>query len=132
MEASKGAMPPIDVLVIDDEEHFLEACSRTLEGGGYRTAVAKTGQQGLQMAGSAHPGVVLLGLKMPGMSGLEALAQLTKMASSAVPVVVTGQSLEAGRGVATISRNGSVMAPSWDVEKLLGINGRTGTPVDAD
>jgi NADH-quinone oxidoreductase subunit E len=92
MEASKGATPPIDVLVIDDEEHFLEACSRTLEGGGYRTAVAKTGQQGLQMAGSAHPGVVLLGLKMPGMSGLEALAQLTKMASSAVPVVVTGQS----------------------------------------
>jgi NADH-quinone oxidoreductase subunit E len=96
MDASKGeaserkSTPPLDVLIIDDEEHFTEACSQTLESGGYRTAVAKTGQQGLQMAGSAHPGVVLLDLKMPGMTGLDALARLARMEPSAVPIVVTG------------------------------------------
>ncbi len=90
MEASKGATPPIDVLIIDDEDNFLEACARTLEGGGYRAAVAKSGPQGLQVAGTSHPGVVLLDLKMPGMTGLQALGELAKIEPAAVPVVVTG------------------------------------------
>ncbi len=96
MEASKRVaserkgVPTLDVLIIDDEELFTEACSQTLEGGGYRTAVAKNGQQGLQMAGSAHPSVILLDLKMPGMAGLEALSHLSKVEPSAVPIIVTG------------------------------------------
>ena len=90
MDASKGAAPPIDVLIIDDEESFLQVCSRTLEDSGYRTAVAKTGLLGLQMVGSAHPGVVLLDLKMQGMAGLQALSEIIKIDPAAVPVVVTG------------------------------------------
>ena len=90
MDASKGAVSPIDILIINDEENFLEVCSRTLEVNGYRTAVARTGPLGLQMAGSAHPGVVLLDLKMTGMTGLEALSEIIKIDPSAVPVVVTG------------------------------------------
>ena len=90
MDASKGAVSPIDILIINDEENFLEVCSRTLEVNGYRTAVARTGPLGLQMVGSAHPGVVLLDLKMTGMTGLEALSEIIKIEPSAVPVVVTG------------------------------------------
>ncbi len=86
----RPAAPPLDVLIIDDEELFTDACSQTLQSGGFKTAVAKNGTQGLQLAGSARPRVVLLDLKMPGMSGLEALGQLSKVAPSAVPIVVTG------------------------------------------
>ncbi len=89
MDASKGAPPPIDILIIDDDENFVEACSQTLEAGGYRSAGVKTGPLGLQMVGSAHPGVVLLDLKMQGMAGLEALSEIVKMDPAAVPVVVT-------------------------------------------
>ena len=91
MDASKGTVSPIDVLIIDDDENFVQACSRTLEGGGYRIAGAKSGPQGLQIIVSAHPGVVLLDLKMPGKTGLEALGEIIKSDPSAVPVVVTGQ-----------------------------------------
>jgi NADH-quinone oxidoreductase subunit E len=97
MDASKqvaserSATPPLDVLIIDNEELFTEKCSRTLEGGGYRTAVAKDGPQGLQIAGLALPSVVLLDLKVPGMTGLEALGQLSKIDPSVVPIIVTGQ-----------------------------------------
>lgn len=90
MEATKGAVPPIDVLIIDNEENFLETWSRILDAGGYRTAVAKSGPQGLQAVASSHPGVVLLDLKMQGMTGLEALAEIIKIDPAAVPVVVTG------------------------------------------
>ena len=84
------ATPALDVLIIDDEELFTEACSQTLEGGGFRTAVARSGSQGLQMAGSTHPRVVLMDLKMPGMTGIEALVHLAKIEPEAVPIVVTG------------------------------------------
>jgi NADH-quinone oxidoreductase subunit E len=83
--------PPIDVLIIDEDEAFAEACSQLLEKSGYRTAMAKSGPQGMQIAGSEHPGVVLLDLKLTGTSGIEALSRLMKMESSAVPIVVTGQ-----------------------------------------
>jgi NADH-quinone oxidoreductase subunit E len=97
MESSKqvakerAAAPPLDILIIDDEESFVEACTQVFEKGGYKTSVARNGAQGLQMAGSAQPRVVLLDLKIPGMSGLEALAQLSKTEPSIVPVVVMGQ-----------------------------------------
>jgi NADH-quinone oxidoreductase subunit E len=86
----RPAADPLDVLIIDDEEVFTEACSRTLGNAGYRTAIAKNGSQGLQMAGSAHPSVVLLDLNMPGMTGIEALSRLAKTAPSAVPIIITG------------------------------------------
>lgn len=81
---------PLDVLIIDDEEGFAEACSQTLESGGFRAVVAKNGSQGLQLAGTAHPSVVLLDLKMPGMDGLEVLGRLKEIEPTAVPIVVTG------------------------------------------
>ena len=88
--SEKPAVPALDVLIIDDEELFTKACTQTLEGGGYRTAVARNGSQGLQMAGSTHPSVILLDLKVPGVAGLEALGQLSKIEPSAVLIVVTG------------------------------------------
>ena len=88
---NKPAKLPIDVLIIDDEQDFTDACSRILEKGGYRTAVAKSGSQGLQAAGAEHPSVVLLDLALPGMSGIEVLTRLVKTEPSIVSVVVTGQ-----------------------------------------
>ena len=88
--SERSAPPPLDVLIIDDEEHFAKACSQTLEGAGFRVAVAQNGQQGLQAAETERPCVVMLDLKLPDMAGLEALALLPKKAPSAVPVVITG------------------------------------------
>jgi NADH-quinone oxidoreductase subunit E len=86
----QSATVPIDVLIIDEEEAFTKACSQALESGGYRTAVARSGPQGLQIAGSEHPGVVLLDIKLPGMSGIEVIGRLVKLETAVVPIVVTG------------------------------------------
>jgi NADH-quinone oxidoreductase subunit E len=80
----------LDVVVIDDEETFTEGCRQTLEVGGYRSAVARNGAQGLRLVHSAHPKVVLVDLKMPGMDGTEVLRELSKIAPATVPIVVTG------------------------------------------
>ncbi len=80
----------LDVLIIDDEAVFADSCSRILESNGYKVAVAKTGQRGLQLAASDRPSVVLLDLKMPGIDGLDALGRLAKMEPAAATIVVTG------------------------------------------
>ena len=86
----RSATPPLDVLIIDDEDLFTKACSQTMESAGFRVAIAKNGQQGLQTAGSERPCVVLLDLKLPDMAGLEALTLLSKKVPSTVPIVITG------------------------------------------
>jgi NADH-quinone oxidoreductase subunit E len=85
-----GTASPIDVLIIDDEGAFVEACSQTLKSGGYRVAVASDGPQGLGIAVSSCPSVVLVDLRLPGIDGLEVLSRLSKVQPSAVPVIVTG------------------------------------------
>ncbi len=86
----READPPLDVLIIDDEESYADSCCQLLEDGGYRVAVARNGRQGLQIAGSEHPSVVILDVKIPDMTGLDALGQLAKAEPSAVPIVVAG------------------------------------------
>jgi NADH-quinone oxidoreductase subunit E len=88
---AERALPgQLDVVVIDDEETFTEGLRQTLEMGGYRAAVAKNGEQGLNLVRSAHPGVVLVDLKMPGMNGIEVLGHLSSSAPCTVPIMVTG------------------------------------------
>ncbi len=86
----RPATIPLDVLIIDDEETFAEACSQTLEKSGYRTAIAKSASQGLEISGSAHPSVVLLDLGLPGMNGVEMIGRLMKQEIPTVPIVLTG------------------------------------------
>jgi NADH-quinone oxidoreductase subunit E len=85
---NQESAPPLDVLIIDNEEPSAEACRQTLEDGGYRVAIATSGQQGLQIAGTIQPSVVLIDLTIPDMTGFEALGQLVKTQSSAVPIVI--------------------------------------------
>jgi NADH-quinone oxidoreductase subunit E len=86
----RESAPPLDVLIIDGEESSSEVCRQALEDDGYCVAVARNGLQGLLMAGSDHPSVVLLDLQIPGVTGFEALNQLARTESAAVPIVLTG------------------------------------------
>lgn len=79
-----------DVLVIDDDETMCEGCRQTLEVEGFRAAVAKDGVQGLQLVEETHPKIVLVDLKMPGMTGQEVIAKISELDPSIVSIVITG------------------------------------------
>jgi len=79
-----------DVVVIDDEESICEGCRQTLEAGGFRAAIARDGTEGLKLVEQSHPKVVLVDLKMPGMSGMEVLAKISEFDPSIVSIVITG------------------------------------------
>jgi DNA-binding NtrC family response regulator len=69
-------MNDLSVLIVDDEEGFIEALARRLDKRGFRIATATSGQKALDFLaeeGATRTDVVVLDVKMPGMDGLETL-----------------------------------------------------------
>ncbi|MCX7827693.1 MAG: response regulator transcription factor [Thermanaerothrix sp.] len=59
------------VLVVEDEESIAEVLSEALRRQGYRVMVARDGDQGLEMALSALPDLIVLDVMLPKMDGWE-------------------------------------------------------------
>ena len=78
------------VVVIDDEESMCEGCRQTLEENGFRTEIACDGSEGLRLLEDIRPNVVLVDLKMPGISGIEVLEKVPGIDPGIVPIVITG------------------------------------------
>jgi DNA-binding NtrC family response regulator len=66
----------VAILIVDDEEAIRSLLTRKLEGYGYRCEVASDGKEALWKAFMKDFDVVLMDVKMPGMSGMEALPQM--------------------------------------------------------
>ncbi len=77
------------VLVVDDEESIREAVCRKLESEGYECAGAPDGKQALWEAFMREFSLVLLDIKMPGMSGLEVLSRLAEDQPDTAVVMIT-------------------------------------------
>jgi two-component system KDP operon response regulator KdpE len=74
------------ILLVDDEPQIGRALRIILSAHGYDVRIATSGEQGLDLAASTAPDVVVLDLMLPGMSGLEVCAELRKW--SQVPILV--------------------------------------------
>jgi two-component system nitrate/nitrite response regulator NarL len=76
------------ILVIDDHALFRIGLSELLERRGIEVIAAVSGcEEGLQRVVESHPDVVLLDMRMPGMSGLEVLQRLRE-AGQLMPVAM--------------------------------------------
>jgi DNA-binding response OmpR family regulator len=71
MEEAKGT-----ILIVDDEEAIRGILSRKLESDGYNCEVAADGKEALWKAFMKDFDLVLMDIKMPGISGMEALPQI--------------------------------------------------------
>ncbi len=78
------------VLLVDDEEAFCEVVKQGLERTGmFEVGFATDGKTGLLMARKGSPDVILLDIRMPGMSGIEVLQTLKKdYPLSQIPVIM--------------------------------------------
>jgi len=71
MEEERGT-----ILIVDDEESIRSILCRKLEEEGYQCEVAADGKEALWKAFLKDYDLVLMDIKMPGMSGMEALPQM--------------------------------------------------------
>ena len=64
------------ILIIEDNERNLKLVRDVLQFSGFRTAEARTAEDGLALASASPPDLVLLDLQLPGIDGIEAFRQL--------------------------------------------------------
>ena len=74
------------VLVVDDEDAFVEALTIALEREGFNPAVARDGVDAVRRFEEIRPDVVLLDLMLPGMSGVDVCREIRR--SHRTPVIM--------------------------------------------
>src|SRR5215472_11148732 len=77
----------LTILVIDDEPNLPHQFARFLRKQGYEVYTAPDGESGLQELQRRTVDLVLLDVRLPGLSGLEVLTQLRKTEQD-IPVVM--------------------------------------------
>ena len=87
------------VLIVDDSPTDLHVMQQALEQGGFRTASASDGGEGVRMARELHPDLILMDIVMPGLNGFQATRQLANDPETrAIPVImVTSKAQETDR-----------------------------------
>ncbi|RMG96157.1 MAG: DNA-binding response regulator [Chloroflexi bacterium] len=74
------------ILLIDDDKMITGPLAHTLRQSGYQVWVAHNGQEGLEMALTHNPDLVILDVMLPGMDGWEVCKSLR--AQSNVPILM--------------------------------------------
>ena len=95
-------MPPIRVLLVDDEPLFLEALAALLARDDRVEIVAATrrSEEAAELAAAAQPDVALVDLAMPGADGYETTRRLIRDSPNLKVIVVSGVSGEPARNAA--------------------------------
>ena len=87
------------ILIIEDNDKNLKLVRDVLQFNGYETAEAMTAEDGLILARSQHPTLILLDIQLPGMDGFAALRQLRAdpITKSTQVMAVTASAMEQDR-----------------------------------
>ncbi len=68
----------VNVLLIDDEEQFVDALAERLEFRGFSVTKAFSGDEGLEKLKEQETDVVILDVLMPGKDGVEILREIKR------------------------------------------------------
>ena len=116
-----GELAGARILVVDDEPHICRALDRLLTQKGHRVEITSSPLVALEMLSEARYDLVLLDLKMPGMSGIELFDRMKDISPSLQQKVVcmTGDTISA-RNEAFLHQTGiPCVAKPFGVDELM-------------
>lgn len=115
------------ILVIDDREELLALLRMLLEDAAYRVSVSQDGAAAPQLARNDPPDLIVLDMRLGGVSGLDVLASLrASKATAEIPVIIATAAMadaDAAQGLITMDprryANISVLRKPFDGDALL-------------
>jgi CheY-like chemotaxis protein len=117
----------VSVLIVDDDEVSREVLATVLTIGGYAVRTASEGGEAVAMlgAGDYEPRVVLVDLRMPGLSSTDLISQLRGRESGCGMTVVAMSASEPGAGEVE-EADGFLLKPfgAKELERVLRADGR--------
>jgi DNA-binding NarL/FixJ family response regulator len=124
-ERSQGAradVEPIRVLIADDHALFRRGLEIVLkeEPGVEVVGLASDGAEAVRMAGEALPDVVLMDIRMPKVTGIEAARQVKQVAPSAKIVMLTVSDEEEDRFEAIRAGASGYLLKDTPLDKVAG------------
>jgi two-component system, OmpR family, response regulator RegX3 len=78
--------PDATILVVEDEDSFIEALTIGLKREGFRVQVARDGAEALDIFDAVKPDLVLLDVMLPKVSGIDVCRELRRRSS--VPIIM--------------------------------------------
>ncbi len=90
-----GRVEEVKVLIVDDEQESLNLLNRTLRGR-YETSLARDGREGLRSLERNPVAAVISDQRMPGMTGVEFLAEASRRCPYTQRILLTGYTEVAG------------------------------------
>jgi DNA-binding NtrC family response regulator len=110
----------LKVLLVDDEEEFVESLSERLELRNLDAKVAHDGEQALKAVKESKPDVMVLDLRMPGIDGIEVLKRVKKKNPEMAVVILTGHGTEKDEKEALRLGATAYLKKPVDVDQLVG------------
>jgi two-component system cell cycle response regulator DivK len=109
------------VLIVEDNEKNLKLVRDVLQVKGYETIEAGTAEDGLALAASRKPDLVLMDIQLPGMSGIDALKALrADPATAHIPVIaVTASVMQQDRKHITEAGFDAYLSKPLDIREFL-------------
>lgn len=87
-------MRALDVLVVDDDHDLASGIADMLEAEGHRAVLAGSGEAAIEVARERAFDMIFLDVKLPGMTGIDALRELRKTQGRARVVLMTGYRID--------------------------------------
>ena len=112
----------LTILLIEDNELNRDMLTRRLTRRGFRIVSAGDGEQGVALAHSERPDLILMDLRLPDISGWEATTQLkSDPATSHIPIIaVSAHAMETHREQALAAGCDEYDTKPVEFERLLG------------
>ena len=83
-------MPNVKILIVEDEVPVRDSTIRVLENKGFQVEAASTGEEALAKIEKESFDLLLIDIRMPGMSGLEMLRRAKQMEPETCALIITG------------------------------------------
>jgi DNA-binding NtrC family response regulator len=78
------------IMIVDDEQRFVLTTTKIFERLGYTVLTAVRGDEALELLEGRDVEVVLMDVSMPGMNGIETLAEIKKRHPLVEVIMITG------------------------------------------
>lgn len=95
--SANGNSSPATILLIEDEPNLVSGLTDALEHHGYRVLAAGDGENGLELALSGSPDLILLDLMLPRIDGLEVCRELRSRGLQTPVIMLTAKSQESDK-----------------------------------
>ena len=82
------------LLLVDDEEMFLEYLSKRLISHNFQVTTCRSGEEALELISDADFDVAIIDVIMPGIDGIETLREIKKIRPLIEAIILTGRAFQ--------------------------------------